>query len=41
MEQKAYWNSVSDSKSFTTPMQEDAFTPFISPDSRILDVGFG
>ena len=41
MEQKAYWNSVSDTKNFTTPFQTEIFSRLIPTDSAILDVGCG
>lgn len=41
MEQRTYWNSVSETKQFTTPFQSEEFRKYISYDSRILDVGCG
>ena len=41
MEQKAYWNSVSDTKNFTTPFQAEIFSRLVPTDSAILDVGCG
>ncbi len=41
MEQKNYWNSVSDTKQFTTPFQSAEFGALIRHDAAILDVGCG
>lgn len=41
MNQIAYWNSVSETKQFTTPFQFEEFSRLISRESRILDVGCG
>ena len=41
MNQKDYWNKVSNKKEFTTPFQTDCFNKYISKDSVILDVGCG
>lgn len=41
MEQKTYWNSVSDTKNFTTPFQFKAFSKLVDQDAAILDVGCG
>ncbi|MDO4321851.1 MAG: class I SAM-dependent methyltransferase [Lachnospiraceae bacterium] len=41
MEQKQYWNSVSENKQFTTPFQAEEFSKYIDPSSSILDVGCG
>lgn len=41
MEAKAYWNSVSDTKEFTTPFQAEAFEQYVNTDAKILDVGCG
>ena len=38
---KDYWDSVSETKQFTTPFQADAFAQYVNPDARILDVGCG
>lgn len=41
MKQSEYWNSVSDTKNFTTPFQLEAFSKTVSSDAAILDVGCG
>lgn len=41
MEQKNYWNSVSDTKTFTTPFQSEEFKKYVSKNDIILDVGCG
>lgn len=41
MEQKEYWNSVSDKKEFTTPFQTKEFSKYVNRNSVILDVGCG
>lgn len=41
MEQKCYWNSVSDTKNFTTPFQAEAFANYAPQSAAILDVGCG
>ncbi|MBQ8184685.1 MAG: class I SAM-dependent methyltransferase [Lachnospiraceae bacterium] len=41
MEQNAYWNSVSETKQFTTPFQADVFARHVAGDQAILDVGCG
>lgn len=41
MEQKAYWDSVADEKTFTTPFQKDLFMEYVSKSARVLDVGCG
>lgn len=41
MNQQAYWNSVSETKNFTTPFQTEAFSRLVSKNSTILDVGCG
>lgn len=41
MEQKLYWNQVSEKKEFTTPFQAKEFAHYVSKESRILDVGCG
>jgi SAM-dependent methyltransferase len=41
MDQKDYWNSVANSKSFTTPFQIDLFNKYVSKDGFILDIGCG
>ncbi len=39
--QKEYWNSVADTKEFTTPMQSAVFCRYVNRDATILDVGCG
>lgn len=39
--QRAYWNSVADDKTFTTPFQADVFTRHVPLSAAILDVGCG
>lgn len=41
MHQKDYWNSVSDTKQFTTPFQSKCFGQYVNADANILDVGCG
>ena len=41
LQPKEYWDSVSETKQFTTPFQADAFAQYVNPDARILDVGCG
>lgn len=41
MEQKQYWNSVSEKKEFTTPFHSEVFSKFVKKDSHILDIGCG
>lgn len=41
MEQKNYWDSVSETKEFTTPFQSEEFGRHVSRDAYILDVGCG
>lgn len=41
MRQEEYWNSVSEKKEFTSPIQLENFEKYIKKDSRILDVGCG
>ena len=41
MKQEEYWNSVSEKKEFTSPIQLENFEKYIKKDSRILDVGCG
>ncbi len=38
---KDYWDSVSDTKEFTTPFQATAFANYVNLDAQILDVGCG
>lgn len=41
MEQKNYWDSVSQTKHFTTPFQADAFCKYVKKEAIVLDVGCG
>lgn len=41
MQPKDYWDSVSETKQFTTPFQTEAFEQHVSTDAKILDVGCG
>ncbi len=41
MKQKDYWNSVSDTKQFTTPFQANEFANYLTSNAIILDVGCG
>lgn len=41
MRQEEYWNSVSEKKEFTSPIQLENFEKYIKKDSCILDVGCG
>ena len=41
MEEKDYWNRVSNEKEFTTPFQTAVFEEFVSKDALILDIGCG
>ncbi len=41
MEQKEYWDSVSASKEFTTPFDEEAFVSCTRKEDFVLDVGCG
>lgn len=41
MEQKLYWDSVSEKKEFTTPFQIEEFSKFVEKDGTVLDVGCG
>lgn len=41
MNQKDYWNSVSESKNFTTTFQADAFSEYVKKDALVVDVGCG
>lgn len=38
---KDYWDSVSETKQFTTSFQAEAFVQYVNTDARILDVGCG
>lgn len=41
MQQKDYWDSVSDNKEFTTPFQREAFARYVSQGALVVDVGCG
>lgn len=41
MEQKVYWDSVSEQKEFTTPFHANSFSKYVRQDGKILDVGCG
>lgn len=41
MEQKVYWNKVSETKQFSTPFQIEEFSKYVRKDDFILDVGCG
>ena len=41
MEQREYWDSVSDTKEFTTPFQAEEFSGYVSKDALIVDIGCG
>ena len=41
MEQREYWNSVSNKKEFSTPFQMDLFAKYVSKSGLIVDVGCG
>ncbi len=41
MEQHEYWESVSDTKNFTTPLQTEEFQKYIDQQDIVLDVGCG
>lgn len=41
MEQKNYWDIVSQTKHFTTPFQADAFCKYVKKEAIVLDVGCG
>ena len=41
MNSKEYWNSVSETKQFTTPFQFEQFERYVKPLSLILDIGCG
>ena len=41
MEQKEYWDSVSDTKVFSTPFQIEEFSKYVEKNQTILDVGCG
>lgn len=41
MKQREYWDSVSEKKEFTTPLQTEAFAKYVKRTDVILDVGCG
>ena len=41
MDQKEYWNSVSETKTFTLPFDGECFSEYVKKDSAIVDVGCG
>lgn len=41
MEQRQYWDTVADTKEFTTPFQVEEFSKNVDKDGIILDVGCG
>ena len=41
MEQKEYWNKVSETKQFSTPFQIEEFSKYVEKSDIILDVGCG
>ena len=41
MNQNEYWNSVAEEKNFTTILDVELFSKFVSKDCKILDVGCG
>lgn len=41
MEQKEYWDKVSQQKEFTTPFQTELFEKYVSTGKTVLDVGCG
>lgn len=41
MKQREYWDSVSEKKEFTTPLQREAFVKYVKRTDVILDVGCG
>ena len=41
MEQKEYWNSVSNTKEFKTPFQIEEFSKYVDSNQTIVDVGCG
>ena len=41
MNQKDYWDSVSEKKEFTTPFQAEAFSKYVGKDALIVDIGCG
>ena len=41
MDQRDYWDSVSNIKEFTTPFQSEEFSKYVSKDALIVDIGCG
>ena len=41
MDQKKYWDSVSETKTFTLPFNGEYFSKYVNKDSAIVDVGCG
>jgi SAM-dependent methyltransferase len=41
MSQRAFWNAVADTKTFSHPLDLARFAPLVTPDARILDYGCG
>ena len=41
MNQNEYWNSVAEEKKFTTVLDVELFSKYVSKDCKILDVGCG
>ena len=41
MEQRDYWDSVSEKKEFTTPFQAEAFSRYVGMDALVVDIGCG
>lgn len=41
MNQNEYWNSVAEEKKFTTVLDVELFSEYVSKDSKVLDVGCG
>ncbi len=41
MDQKEYWNSVSEKKEFTTPFQAEEFSRYVRKNDLIADIGCG
>ena len=41
MEQRDYWDSVSEKKEFTTPFQGEAFARYVGKEAFIVDIGCG
>lgn len=41
MEERAYWDSVSEKKEFTAPFQAEAFSKYVDKNALVVDVGGG